>query len=290
MHETLSRRPWRWRLGVIGVLLAGVIAVPPARADEALPFFDAHIHYNEPAWRVFPPEEVAALFARRGVTGALVSSTPQQGTSKLQAAAPERVVPELRPYRGPVSAGNWTHDPAIVDWLAARLKAGSFAAIGEIHIYKMESADWEVMGRVAALARQHGVFLHVHARAPIIERVLALDPQVDIIWAHAGLHDGPETIARMLDAHPRLIAELSLRAPNIMPPLKEGMDPAWRALLLRHQDRIIVGTDTYMNISWVDYEELLAAHRRWLTLLPRAAAEKIAYRNAERLFGKHRKQ
>jgi len=290
MRERPSRRPWRWRHGVIGALFAAAIAVPSARADEQLPFFDTHIHYNEPAWQVFRPDDVAALFGRLAVTGALVSSTPQQGTAKLQAAAPDRVVPELRPYRGPVSAGNWTHDPAIVDWLAERLKAGSYAGIGEIHVYNMESADWEVMRRVAALARAHGVFLHVHARAPIIERILALDPEVKIIWAHAGLYDGPAMIARLLGAHPRLTAELSLRSPNIMPPLKEGMDPAWRALLLRHQDRIIVGTDTYMNISWVDYEELVAAHRRWLNLLPRAAAEKIAYRNAERLFRKHRKK
>ena len=290
MRERPSRRPWRLRHGFIGAVLAAALAALPVRADEKLPFFDAHIHYNEPVWQVFRPDEVAALFSRLAVTGALVSSTPQQGTSKLQAAAPDRVVPELRPYREPVTAGNWTHDPAVVDWLAARLKAGSYAGIGEIHIYKMESADWEVMRRVVALAREHGVYLHVHARAPIIERILALDPEVEIIWAHAGLHDGPATIARLLGAHPRLTAELSLRAPNIMPPAKEEMDPDWRALLLRYQDRIIVGTDTYMNISWVDYEELVAAHRRWLALLPRAAAEKIAYRNAERLFRKQQKK
>lgn len=290
MCERPSCRPWRWRHGVIGALFAAAIAVSSARADEQLPFFDAHIHYNEPVWQVFQPDDVAALFGRLAVTGALVSSTPHQGTVKLQAGVPDRVVPELRPYRGSVSAGNWTHDPAVVDWLAEQLKANSYACIGEIHIYNMETANWEVLRRVAALAREHGVFLHVHARAPIIERVLALDPEVKIIWAHAGLYDGSEIIARLLGAHPRLTAELSLRAPNIMPPLKEEMDPAWRALLLRYQDRIIVGTDTYLNISWAEYEELVTAHRRWLILLPRAAAEKIAYRNAERLFRKYRKK
>ena len=290
MRKPPSRRRWCWCHGLLGALFAVVVSLSPASADEQLPFFDAHIHYNEPVWQVFPPDDVVALFRRLAVTGALVSSTPQQGTAKLQAAAPDRVMAELRPYRGPVTAGDWTHDPAVVDWLAARLKAGSFAGIGEIHIYSMESANWEVMRRVAALAREHGVFLHVHARAPIIERILGLDPDVKIIWAHAGLYDGPAIIAKLLDAHPRLTAELSLRAPNIMPPLQEGMDPAWRALLLRHQDRIIVGTDTYMNLSWVEYEELVAAHRRWLMLLPRAAAEKIAHRNAERLFRNHRKK
>ncbi len=30
----------------------------------------------------------------------------------------------------------------------------------------------------------------------------------------------------------------------------------------------------------------MAAHRHWLSNLPEAAARKIAYRNAERLFGR----
>lgn len=283
-----SRRPSNWLNYISGLLIAAVIPITPASADQKLPFFDAHIHYNEPVWQVFKPDEVLQLFKQQNVRGAMVSSTPQEGTAKLHSAAPDRVIPELRPYRGDYSAGNWTHDPDVVNWLAERLKTGSFAAIGEIHIYTMEGANWDVLRQVAALARKHKVFLHVHARAPILERVLALDPEVKIIWAHAGLYDGPAIIAKLLESYPRLTAEVSLRAPNIMPPLKERMDPAWRVLLTRYQDRMIVGTDTYMNLSWVEYEEIIAAHRAWLDVLPREAAEKIAYRNAERLFLDHR--
>jgi len=39
-------------------------------------------------------------------------------------------------------------------------------------------------------------------------------------------------------------------------------------------------------ISPVHYEDLIALNRRWLALLPRETAEKIAYRNAARLFGR----
>lgn len=282
-----SHRLRIWHHGLLGAVFMAIAVMPPAIAGDELPFFDGHIHYNEPVWQVFKPDEIATLFGQLSVTGALVSSTPQEGTEKLHAAAPERMVRELRPYHGAVTAGNWTHDPAVVDWLAEQLEGGAYAGIGEIHAYSSESVDWDVMRRVAALARKHDVFLHVHARAPIIKRILAFEPEVRVIWAHAGLYDGPSIIGELLEAHPQLTAELSLRARNIMPPAK-GIEPAWRALLLRHQDRIIVGTDTYMNISWVEYEELVAAHRSWLDLLPRAAAEKIAYRNAERLFLNHR--
>lgn len=40
-----------------------------------------------------------------------------------------------------------------------------------------------------------------------------------------------------------------------------------------------------MNGQWENYESIMADHRTYLNLLPRDIAEKIAYRNAERLFG-----
>lgn len=48
----------------------------------------------------------------------------------------------------------------------------------------------------------------------------------------------------------------------------------------------MVGSDTWVNSQWDSYESIIAANRRWLSLLPRSVAEKIAYRNAERLFGR----
>ncbi len=48
----------------------------------------------------------------------------------------------------------------------------------------------------------------------------------------------------------------------------------------------MVGTDTWINAQWDNYEDLIVLNRRWLALLPRDIAEKIAYRNAARLFGR----
>ncbi len=88
----------------------------------------------------------------------------------------------------------------------------------------------------------------------------------------------------MLDRFPKLTAELSLRAPNIFPELARDMRPDWRALFKRHADRFVIGSDTYMNLSWAEYDEIIAAHRRWLARLPRDIAEKIAWRNAKAFF------
>ena len=65
-----------------------------------------------------------------------------------------------------------------------------------------------------------------------------------------------------------------------------GLDPAWKKLLLRHADRFMVGSDTWVNGQWANYGSIIAQNRAWLALLPRREAEMIAYRNAEGLFGR----
>ncbi len=35
-------------------------------------------------------------------------------------------------------------------------------------------------------------------------------------------------------------------------------EPAWEVLLLKHSDRFMVGTDTWVNSQWADYDRLIA--------------------------------
>ncbi len=51
-------------------------------------------------------------------------------------------------------------------------------------------------------------------------------------------------------------------------------------------DRFLIGSDTWSNSQWAKYQDLIETHRAWLRHLPRAVAEQITYRNAERLFGR----
>src|SRR5438132_13662911 len=107
-----------WRLSVCGVLL-GWLVLATAQAQE-LPIFDAHIHYSRPDWQVFTPERILAILDRAGVQRALVSSTPDDGTLQLYAAAPQRIVPFLRPSRIPGEMGSWPSDPAVQAYVEAR--------------------------------------------------------------------------------------------------------------------------------------------------------------------------
>jgi predicted TIM-barrel fold metal-dependent hydrolase len=118
-----------------------------------------------------------------------------------------------------------------------------------------------------------------------VGRLFAIAPDVRILWAHAGFYENAATISAMLDKYSNLTAELSLRAPNIMPAAAEDIGADWLALFERHSDRIVVGSDTYINLAWVEYDEIMDAHRNWLSRLPQHIAEKIAWRNAKTYFG-----
>src|SRR5215510_5885879 len=97
LNEARGSLSMGWRVSVYGVILSWLL-LATAQAQE-LPIFDAHIHYSRPDWQVFTPERILAILDQAGVQRALVSSTPDDGTLQLYAAAPQRIVPFLRPYR-----------------------------------------------------------------------------------------------------------------------------------------------------------------------------------------------
>ena len=93
----------------------------------------------------------------------------------------------------------------------------------------------------------------------------------------------PDTVGRLLDQYPTLTVELALRY-DVAP--GGQLDPAWRNLFLRHPDRFMVGTDTWVTSQWDRLPEIQAGIRAWLRQLPREVAEKLAFKNASRLTGK----
>lgn len=261
-------------------LLATVPPVPIVAQD--LPIFDAHIHYSWPDWSVYPPEAALAILDRAGIRWAMVSSTPDDGTLRLYEKAPARIVPILRPYLTRHDMSSWTNDPAILSDVEGRLQRGIYRGIGEFHLAAVE-ANTVVVRRFAALAIRRGIFLHAHTDDAGAEALLRLDPKVQVLWAHAGMSAGPDTVGRLLDQYPTLTVELALRY-DVAP--GGQLDPAWRKLFLRHPDRFMVGTDTWVTSQWDRLPEIQVGMRAWLRQVPREVAEKLAYKNASRLTGK----
>lgn len=275
------------RIGSLLTALAMLTGAPligaDARAQGKLPIFDTHVHYGQNDWAPYPAAKVLGLFDAAGVPRVLASSTPDDGTLMLHRAAPDRVVPILRPYRSGVTSSNWFNDPNLIEYLEGRLKAGAYKGIGEFHLFDAGNAGTPQVKRVTELALERDIPLHVHSGAEPVRALFAIEPRLKILWAHAGMSEPPDVIGPMLDAYKNLWTELSFRAGDVAPGGK--LDPRWRALFEKHPDRFMIGTDTYVTPRWGDYAALVEAHRQYLMQLPRELAEKIAFRNAVRMFG-----
>jgi predicted TIM-barrel fold metal-dependent hydrolase len=254
--------------------------LPATAAEPPLPLFDAHLHYSHDAWDRLPPADAVALLRQAGLKGAMVSSSSDDGTQKLFDAAPDLVLPSLRPYRLRGEIGTWLRDPTVVAHLESRLAKYRYVAIGEYHVFG-EDADSPVMRRVVELAREHRLFLHSHSDADAIERQFRQDPEARILWAHSGF-DSPERVRDMLRRHPRLWCDLAFRNDHAT---NGVVDPAWREVFLEFPDRFMVGTDTFTPERWYYVGEHARWTREWLASLPPAVAEQIAWKNGERLFG-----
>jgi predicted TIM-barrel fold metal-dependent hydrolase len=279
LNESRGSLSMGWREGLYGVILSWLL-LATAQA-QGLPIFDTHIHYSRPDWQVFTPERVLAILDQAGVQRALVSSTPDDGTLQLYAAAPQRIVPFLRPYRTREDMGSWPSDPAVQAYVEERLKRGIYKGIGEFHLSATQ-AEAPTVRRFAELAAQQQLFFHAHVDDVTVAKLLSLYPQVRILWAHAGMSAPAATVGQLLEQSANLWVELSMRFD-----VASGgrLDAAWQTVFLKYPDRFMVGTDTWVTSRWDDLVSGMQSVRSWLDQLPRDVAERIAYRNAERLFG-----
>ena len=278
------------RAGFITSLISVLVAAVPAFADpigdgvDHLPVFDAHVHYKEPAWGPYPPGTVIELMDKAGVAMALVSSTPDDGTIKLFEYAPNRIVPEVRPYHGGWGSSNWTRSPEMLEYLRARLDAHPHVGIGEFHAHSIDTKDDAFLRQIAKLAAERNVLLHIHTdEAETVKFFYDAEPKLTIIWAHAGMSAAPSVIEKMMDTYPKLYADLSYREHEILGP--QDIEPDWKKLLTKHADRFMVGSDTWANEQWENYVGLINDNRRWISHFPKDLAEEFAYKNAEKLFG-----
>ncbi|HEX2887233.1 amidohydrolase family protein [Vineibacter terrae] len=267
-------------LAAMGLALS-VLAAPPADAADILPIFDAHLHYSHDAWESVPPQEAIAILRQAGLKRAMVSSSNDDGTQRLFAAAPDLIIPELRPYRTRGEIGTWMRDETVLTYVEERLKKYRYAAIGEFHVYGAD-ADLPVVRRLVELARQHRLFLHAHSDADAIDRLFLQDPQARILWAHAGFAR-PEAVREMLGRHRNLWCDLAFRSDHAT---GGKVDAAWRAVFEAFPDRFMVGTDTFTPERWHYIGEHANFSRAWLADLPKDLAERIAWRNGEALFGR----
>lgn len=246
-----------------------------ALAQDKLPISDAHIHYSHDSVEMTPPERVIELMREANLKLALVSSSDDKGTQLLVNLAPDLIVPGLRPYSRRGQLSTWYTDQENLAYVENLLAENRYASIGEFHLYG-ETADLPIPRRIVELAAEHNLILHAHSDAEAVERLLAQNPSVKVIWAHAGFDD-PEFVSEVLAKHDRLWTDLAFRGE-----VGSGgsLSQEWRDLFDAHPDRIMLGTDTYTPERMYFVPSHAESARVWLDTLPKELAEKIAWKNA----------
>jgi hypothetical protein len=274
---------------------------PWARAAEYTgPLFDAHLHYNQEAWNgsagPYPPADVLARMRRNGVQAIVANSRPNDGTRALAASeltkqAGVTVVPFIRLYRNRADYDNWFRDESVYEMVQTEFargvsgqQAGPYKGIGEFHLYDSANANGPVAKKLMQFAAKNRLAVLAHVDDTAIDLLMAHAPDARLIWAHTGIGGPPVARVDALFAkYPQLLGELSYR-PGLT---CEGgkLCPEWRALLLKYPDRFMIGSDTWINQRWTQYDELMKGYRVWLGDLPADAARKIAWGNAAAQFG-----
>jgi Amidohydrolase len=283
------------------LLAAGTAFAQGTPAQYKGPLFDTHLHYNQEAWDgntgPFPPSEALARMQRNDVKAIIANSRPNAGTQTLAAARETRaagvtVVPFVRLYRNRDDYTNWFRDETIYEMVQAELARGTasgpYRGLGEFHLYESANANGPVAKKLVALAEREKLAVLAHVDDVAVDLLMANAPSkgqsLRLIWAHTGIGGTPvERVQAMLERYPLLMGELSYR-PGLT---CEGgrLCPEWRALILKHPGRFMVGSDTWINQRWSSYDETMRAYRVWLGDLPEDVAQRIAWGNAAGLFG-----
>ena len=281
---------WALALGLAPLVQAAVYSGPQ---------LDAHLHYNvEAVQGPHPISDVLARMQRNGVRAIVANSRPNDGTKALVEARTQTdaagvtVVPFIRLYRNRADYDNWYRDESIYEMVQAEFTRGTargpYRGIGEFHLYDSRNANGPVARKLMAFAEDKQLAVLAHVDDVAVDLLMANAPskgqKLRLIWAHTGIGGTPvERVEAMLARYPLLMGELSYR-PGLT---CEGglLCPAWRALLLRYPDRFLIGSDTWINPRWQQYDELMQGYRRWLGDLPPDVARQIAWDNGAALFG-----
>ncbi len=284
----------RVALAAVGIAALGGTAIGRAGQPYAGPLFDAHLHYNEEAFAPYPIADAFARMQRSGVRAIIANSRPNDGTKQLAdasaqaAAAGVTVVPFVRLYRNRDDYTGWFKDESIHEMVLKELErgttAGPYRGLGEFHLYDSTNANGPIAQRLMQLAKQRNLVVLAHVDDAAIDLLMAHAPGTRLIWAHTGI--GGASVARvreLLQRYPSLYGELSYR------PGLTGADgllsSEWAALFAEQAQRFMIGSDTWVNARWSDYEPLMERYRQWLGALPVATAQRIAWGNAAGLLG-----
>lgn len=267
-----------------GVLSAALCAFANAGfAQEKMPIFDAHLHYNSDTSFYKPVDQILEILKQSNVKGILATSRPNTGTHLLMDAKQNDlwIVPFIRPYRTRADIQTWFKDPDIYTLVKDEFVRGYYRGIGEFHVYGND-ANGKTAKKIVQFAAENDLWLHAHCDDQALEILFSHDKRAKIIWAHTGFSLSTARVMELLEKYPNLMGELSFRGGIVESSGKLSQE--WKILFSRFSDRFLLGSDTWIAERWMQYDNIMGAYRAWLAQLPEDQAKRIAYSNAERIF------
>ncbi len=296
----------------LAILLLAALLSPwpgglPAMAGEPYRgvLFDAHAHLSKRS----TPERAFADFKNAGFEKAVLFADVKRAGDIAEAGkgfflvfADPFIRDKVRVDSGPKEV-RYQFSGDRLSRIGKALEGGRVRGFGEIYFrlgwapFAPDGIVTDIEGddakRLLAVAKSFDAPVHIHLDAKhvdILRRLLTANPGVRFVLAHCGFFK-PADLGALLDGHPNLFAETSLvfnpfieRFANL--PLEDGdLKADWKALLLRHAGRLMIGTD-YTARRADQLPKLAAYYRQVLGFLPAVEADKIAHGNFSRLFMK----
>ena len=276
-----------------------------ATIDTTAPMADVHLHYTWDQTGVTSPEEAIAALKRNNVTLAVVNSTPPELALELNKAGGDWVVPIFGPYLTGAHRKDWFTDPDILIAIDKGLASGQYQGIGEFHLRHVlgPRRDNPVLLGLIELGIKYDVPLLIHTEASsekYFEPLCVEYPKARFLWAHAGGLLNAEQVGRLMNKCANVWVEFSARDPwrYIHSPItddSEGLLPGWVALIKKHPNRFMTGSDTVWPVDnlhrwdepdtgWQEIDRFLEFHRKWIDRLPPELARKVRLDNARAFF------
>ncbi|HUL32062.1 MAG TPA: amidohydrolase family protein [Thermodesulfobacteriota bacterium] len=205
----------------------------------------------------------------------------------------------------------------------SKLQTGIFRGVGEFILwhypYDFPSgprggtvkipADTPLMKRFLDLAARYRVPVIIHYEIDdesfsALKRMLEYGRGATIVLAHGGRAD-PPTLMAILDEYPNVFCDLGGMTRHggygrvsggqgrwtVKNPIDDGtghLRREWKALYEQYPDRFMIGTDLAHPEPWVipgHYKLCIDEFRTLLSDLSPDAAERIGFKNAQKLFG-----
>lgn len=287
--------------------------VGPRAESEALaklvPIADVHMHFD-----IFR-QPVEQMLRRMKDNNVLWGGAVGDYSSEIQLALGSYYIPALGNAEftkvlmmsGEQGLQNLEHPVFVQFFRDAEVifSSGKARGFGEIHINNRTNLprndpfarsipfDSPVVRRMYEIADLHNGFVQIHYNKDdrAIDQIISMArryPKALTIMSHCMPLGTPEDVRKIFDAAPNVMCEISGAThlhgvSRIVGP--DGINSMWLQLVEDYSDRIMLGTDPCCGLMR-RYSEIIQVMRtKALAAMKPETLEKVAYKNAVRVFG-----